>query len=67
MDLRSHKTIDKMFQQEAMMYPAKGFVLDNDAGSLKQVKCVLYLVRNLTIAKFITTRFMFFSILFILH
>ena len=43
MDLRSHKFVDKLFQPE-------GFVLDNNAQSLKQVKHVLYQVRNLTIA-----------------
>ena len=60
MDLRNQKSVDKLFQPEAMMYPAKGFVLDNNVQSLKQVKCVLYQVRNLTIAQVRTTRFVFF-------
>ena len=67
MDLRNHKSVDKLFQPEAMMYPAKGLVLDNNAQSLKQVKHVLYQVRNLTIAKIRTMRFAFFAFVLKFH
>ena len=42
MDLCSHKSIEKMYQPEAMMFPPRGYVLNNDARSLKQVKRVLH-------------------------
>ena len=65
MDLRSHKAIDKLFQPQAMMYPAWGYVLDNNAQSLKQVKHVLYQVRNSTILKIKTMKFAFFTFILI--